>query len=376
MRAGTSKGLFLHKRDLPAKQEQWSPIILAAMGSADSDPRQLNGIAGATSTTSKVAVVAASSKSGIDIEYTFIQVSIGSPQLDFTGNCGNIASGVGPFAIDEGLVQVPPGKETIDVRILNTNTGRVLVETLEIDRMGHFAEDGDYNLPGTFSTGSTIGVAFEKPAGAMTGSLLPSGNAIDSLCIPGTIGRPACVVQASLIDAANPFVLVEASSLPAVLHGKDPHSSFYLDFVEDVRRQGAVAMGLARDVQEAAKTRGTPKIAILSAANDPKTDLEVTAFSMGKVHGSLQLTGAVCLSTAVCTTGTVANRLLATRYQSATQVRNNCFVDLGTSERNVTIRHPSGTISAEVRVHGGEVATVRLVRTARRLFEGNVCFIA
>ncbi|KAF7195529.1 putative isomerase YraM [Pseudocercospora fuligena] len=271
------------------------------MGSADSDPRQLNGIAGATSTTSKVAIVAPSSKPGIDIEYTFIQVSIGSPQLDFTGNCGNIASGVGPFAIDEGLVPVTPGRDTINVRILNTNTGRVLVETMEIDQVGHFAEDGDYTLAGTFSTGSTIGVAFEKPAGAMTGSLLPSGNTIDSLCIPGTIVRPTCVVQASLIDAANPFVLVDASTLPAVLHDKDPHSTFYLDFIEDVRRQGAVAMGLARDVQEAAKTRGTPKIAILSSGKgetSPEADLEVTAFSMGRVHGSLQLTGAVCLSTA------------------------------------------------------------------------------
>ena len=117
MRAGTSKGLFLHKRDLPAKQEQWSPIILAAMGSADSDPKQLNGIAGATSTTSKVAVVAPSNKPGIDVEYTFIQVSIGSPRLDFSGNCGNIASGVGPFAIDEGLVRVPPGMDTVSALV-------------------------------------------------------------------------------------------------------------------------------------------------------------------------------------------------------------------------------------------------------------------
>lgn len=113
MRAGTSKGLFLHKRDLPPKREQWSPIILAAMGSADADPRQLNGIAGATSTTSKVAVVSPSSKPGVDVEYTFIQVSIGSAKLDFTGNCGNIAAGVGPFAIDEGLVKIPSGSQKV-----------------------------------------------------------------------------------------------------------------------------------------------------------------------------------------------------------------------------------------------------------------------
>lgn len=113
MRAGTSKGLFLHQRDLPPKREQWTPIILAVMGSQDADPRQLNGIAGATSTTSKVAVIKPSSRSDIDVEYTFVQVSIGSPTLDFTGNCGNIASGVGPFAVDEGLVQPRPGQKKV-----------------------------------------------------------------------------------------------------------------------------------------------------------------------------------------------------------------------------------------------------------------------
>jgi 2-methylaconitate cis-trans-isomerase PrpF len=119
MRAGTSKGLFLHQRDLPSKREQWAPIILAAMGSNDSDPKQLNGVAGATSTTSKVAVVSPSRKPGVDVEYTFVQVSIGSPKLDFTGNCGNICSGVGPFAIDEGLVDVPLGARSVSCGLLH-----------------------------------------------------------------------------------------------------------------------------------------------------------------------------------------------------------------------------------------------------------------
>jgi hypothetical protein len=113
MRAGTSKGLFLHKRDLPPKQADWPPVILSAMGSQDSDPRQLSGIGGATSTTSKVAVVATSNRPDVDIEYTFIQVSIGNPILDFTGNCGNIASGVGPFAVDEGLLHIKPGQNEV-----------------------------------------------------------------------------------------------------------------------------------------------------------------------------------------------------------------------------------------------------------------------
>lgn len=113
MRAGTSKGLYLHQQDLPQSQDDWTPIITGIMGSNDSDPKQLNGIGGATSTTSKVAVIAPSQRPGVDVDYTFVQVPIGAPKLDLTGNCGNIASGVGPFAVDEGLVKVRPGQSEV-----------------------------------------------------------------------------------------------------------------------------------------------------------------------------------------------------------------------------------------------------------------------
>lgn len=113
MRAGTSKGLYLHKKDLPPKESDWAPVITRVMGSYDSDPRQLNGIGGATSTTSKVAVVSRSSRPEADVDYTFVQVALGSPKLDMTGNCGNIASGVGPFAVDEGMIKVEPGQKEV-----------------------------------------------------------------------------------------------------------------------------------------------------------------------------------------------------------------------------------------------------------------------
>lgn len=113
MRAGTSKGLYLHRQDLPSSQDDWPAVITRVMGSYDSDPKQLNGIGGATSTTSKVAVVSRSKRPGVDVDYTFVQVPIGSPKLDMTGNCGNIASGVGPFAVDEGLVQIRPGQDQV-----------------------------------------------------------------------------------------------------------------------------------------------------------------------------------------------------------------------------------------------------------------------
>ncbi|EGP89189.1 uncharacterized protein MYCGRDRAFT_38191 [Zymoseptoria tritici IPO323] len=388
MRAGTSKGLFLHQRDLPPQREKWAPIILAAMGSNDSDPKQLNGVAGATSTTSKVAVIAPSERPDCDVEYTFVQVSIGSPKLDFTGNCGNICSGVGPFAVDEGLVVVPPGAEHVDVRILNTNTGRVIVETMEVDEDGHYVEDGDLTLPGTRAAGSRIDVAFEKPAGSMTGLMLPSGQPTEFLHIPGTIVRPSADVTVSLVDAANPFVLVDSKSIPESIMATGADSAFFLDFIEAVRCRGAVQMGLAADLAAAAKTRGTPKIAMLSEpaltidSGKEIPDVEVTAFSMGKVHGSLQLTGAVCLASAICTPGTIANTIAkkAEQYRIATgsvvTSRRDSGTDEGTTSRKVNLRHPTGTIGAEAQLRDGEVESVKLWRTARRLFEGNVCFVA
>lgn len=123
MRAGTSKGLYLHQKDLPANTDDWASVITRVMGSYDSDPKQLNGIGGATSTTSKVAVVSPSKRQGADVDYTFIQVSIGSPKLDMTGNCGNIASGVGPFAVDEGMVDIQPGQS--QVRLYGTRRSNI-----------------------------------------------------------------------------------------------------------------------------------------------------------------------------------------------------------------------------------------------------------
>lgn len=271
------------------------------------------------------------------------------------------------------------------MRILNTNTGRVIVETLEVDNAGHFAEDGDYVLPGTFSAGSQIGVAFERPAGAMTGRLLPSGSVTNTLYVPGTVVRPTCEVRASLVDAANPFVLVDASTIPASLRDQDPHSSLYLDFIEDVRREGAVQMGLAHSVEAAARVRGTPKIAVLSppsGTDHVEADLKVTSFSMGKVHGSLQLTGAVCLAAAACTAGTTANRL-AMRFSKGqgeksldSSHRSDSLTDVQQSIQRITLQHPTGTITAEVTLDGEDIESVRVSRTARRLFEGNVCFMS
>ncbi|KAK5701268.1 hypothetical protein LTR17_022725 [Elasticomyces elasticus] len=380
MRAGTSKGLFIHRHDLPAREDEWAPILLSAMGSNDSDSMQLNGVGGATSTTSKVAIVAPSHRQGVDVDYTFIQVAVGASAVDASGNCGNIASGVGPFAIDEGLVKVEPGQTEVDVRIYNTNTGRTLVETLEVDEEGHFVEEGVYRIPGVQSPGSRIRMAFERPAGSKTGRLLPSGAPTNIVNVHTS--QSTCHVRISAVDAANPFIFVDEATLPRSLRAIQPGEPQYLEFIESVRRVGAVLMGLAKSVEEAALTRGTPKIAVVTMPSLPhKTptavipDVRVTAFSMGKVHGSLQMTGAVPLAVAACTEGTIVHEIA----QRAAKLRHTPEVPLarvGDKEtREIVIEHAKGVMPVYVEKDTQSVVSkVTLSRTARRLFEGQVVY--
>ncbi|KAK5999889.1 hypothetical protein QM012_004977 [Aureobasidium pullulans] len=380
MRAGTSKGLYLHRKDLPQSQQDWSSVITRVMGSYDADPKQLDGIGGATSTTSKVAVVSRSSRPDADVDYTFVQVTIGAPKLDMTGNCGNIASGVGPFAVDEGLVDVLPGQKQVQVRVFNTNTNSVMIETVQVDDEGHFLEDGDCKLPGLCSVGSQVQMGFSKPAGAMTGKLLPSGRAMNTILMQTSFNSEPIPIQVSLVDAANPFCLVDGSTLPDFYHQEGSSSAASIDFIERIRREAAVLMGLARSTNEAALTRGTPKIAVLSSAengdNKPSVDFQVVAYSMGKVHGSLQLTGAVCLGTAACTKGTVAYELR--NSASHARMRQDSPVESSDAPEieTVRLRHPGGDMDVDVRTDAkDQVEEVVVFRTARRLFEGKVYYL-
>jgi 2-methylaconitate cis-trans-isomerase PrpF len=380
MRAGTSKGLYLHRKDLPQSQQDWSSVITRVMGSYDADPKQLDGIGGATSTTSKVAVVSRSTRPGVDVDYTFVQVTIGAPKLDMTGNCGNIASGVGPFAVDEGLVDVLPGQKQVKVRVFNTNTNSVMIETVQVDEEGHFQEDGDCQLPGLCSVGSRVQMGFSKPAGAMTGRLLPSGRAMNTILMQTSFNSEPIPIQVSLVDAANPFCLVDSSTLPDFFHQEGPSATSSIDFIEKIRREAAVLMGLAKSTTEAALTRGTPKIAVLSKSesteNRPSVDFEVVAYSMGKVHGSLQLTGAVCLGTAACTQGTVAYELRNESSDSRRRQDSPLEMDVVPELETVRLRHPGGDMDVDVRLDDkSQVEEAIVFRTARRLFEGKVYYL-
>lgn len=446
MRAGTSKGLFIHRHQLPASESLWAGPLLAAMGSQNSDARQIDGIGGATSTTSKVAVVSPSSRSGIDVDYTFVQVAVGQQAVDFSGNCGNMCAGVGLFAVQEGLARPVSGERSvstsltsykvsanidfkIDVRIFNTNTSRIIVDTVQVDDDGFPLEDGDYVIPGVTGTGSEIKVAFVNPAGSMTEKLFPTGRRNETITVKERNGT-CFSVKTTLIDAANPFVLVDASTLPAYLQTANRESTGYLEHMESIRRVGAVAMGLASSTEAAAKVRGTPKLALLSPApresartEDDGLSIQVLAFSMGKPHPSLQLTGAACLAAAVCIEGTVAHsiasqaqerssskdealadalsRRLVTSEQLPTPPRSAGYLtregspasdgsedktsavstpssELQASERKVRIFHASGGIDVGVVAASSDnwavVDRCSVSRTARRIFDGVVYY--
>ncbi|KAE8351130.1 PrpF protein [Aspergillus coremiiformis] len=387
MRAGTSKGLFIHEHDLPPSKDLWGPILLSALGSAEADKRQLNGVGGATSTTSKVAVIRKSEIPGVDVDYTFVQIAPDQAQVDMTGNCGNMASGVGPFALDEDLVRPTVSEQkTVDIRVFNTNTQQLLVETVQVTPDGKFSEDGDYSIAGVPGTGSPIRTTFINPGGSMTGRLFPSGFKQEMLTVSSAHTSTPFQIRASLIDAANPFIFVDASTMPAVYRNSEPASFISLGVIEEIRVAGAVRFGLARDTATASLVRGTPKIALLypgrrdgdTEFHVPAPDIEVLPFSMGKPHPSLQLTGAVCLGSALSIPGTVAWDLRHLKDDTC-RGRHAAIVTPTLSRVQWLLKHPSGTMDVEINLAMHEnrersVESVSVFRTARRLFEGTVFY--
>ena len=276
----------------------------------------------------------------------------------------------------------------VDVRIYNTNTGRLIVDTVELDESGQFEPDGDYRIAGFSGSGSRIDVSFIDPAGSMTGKLLPTGRPEESLLVDfGDALGGELAVQVTLMDAANPFIFVDQASLPHNLQQIPLDSPAAQGWVEEIRRAGAVRYGLAPTTEEAARVRGTPKIAFLRPASfGAKTDIQVTAYSMGRMHPSLQLTGAVCLAAALCTPGTVASRLSANRGLPLTppgsddgeeqQPESEGAPDMSARNRSVFLEHPTGQIVAVVQWSSGAdgdvtIDSVKLARTAKRLFVGN-----
>jgi len=373
MRGGTSKALMLHRHDLPAAQADWVPIFLRAMGSPDPNGRQLDGMGGGLSSVSKVCVLSRSSRPDADIDYTFAQVMVKDAHVDYSGNCGNMSSAVGPFAVDEGLVDAADGEAT--VRIYNTNTDKIIHSTFAVHG-GQAVERGELAIPGVAGTGAPIRLDFVSPGGASTGRLLPSGRVVDEFEVPG-LGK----VEVSMVDAANACVLVAASSLGLTgleMPGDLEADPVTMERLSAIRLQASVAMGLARTIEEARSRTVVPFVGFLSPPQDARTlsgdllaadtvDLTARMISNGQPHRALPLTASLCIAVAASIEGTVA-------WRAARRAAGGAAAP-GAAMR---LSMPSGvlTVGAEVESRAGQWTAVRgsFYRTARRLFDGTVYY--
>ena len=367
MRGGTSNAVVFHAKDLPLERAQWDEIFLAAIGSPDPYGRQLDGMGGGVSSVSKVCVVGPSSRADADIDYTFAQVQVKKAEVDYSANCGNMSSAMGPFAVDEGLFNVS-GREAV-VRIHNTNTQKIIQARFNLDE-GLSEVDGDLSIPGVSGTGSPVRLEFLQPGGATTGKLLPTGNVTDVLDVPG-VGK----LTVSMVDAANATVFVRAADLgltgtemPDALEG----NAELMRQLAAIRIAASVAMGITQNTEAAAKKAAVPFVGFVSPAQDAvlltgdsvkAADIDLTArmLSNGQPHRALPLTVSLCTA--------VAARIEGSVVHAATRI---------TSERNAPIRiaMPSGilTVAAEVHQQGGQWHAEQgaFYRTQRRLFEGYV----
>ena len=365
MRGGTSRAVMFHARDLPDRAE-WDPLFLAAMGSPDPNGRQLNGMGGGISSLSKVCILAPSDRADADIDYTFAQVQIRDPRVDYRSNCGNMSSAVGPFAVDEGIVR--PNGDTAAVRIFNTNTQKIIRSTFPLQD-GRAATDGDLAIPGVAGTGAPVRLDFLAPGGATTGRLLPTGQPKDRLDVPG-VGP----IEVSMIDAANACVFVRARDL-GLSGGELPEElerdAALLDRLQSIRRQASITMGIARDDAEARTVAAVPIIGFVAPPMDAPTlsgdpisaaqvDLTARFLSNGQPHRALPLTASLCTAVAANIAGTLVAEALAP--EAGAQVR---------------IGMPSGilTVGAEVEQSGAGQWVAHsgaFYRTARRLFDGRI----
>jgi len=376
MRGGTSKGVFFSLKDLPEAAQIPGPtrdaLLLRVIGSPDPYDKQIDGMGGATSSTSKTVILSKSIKADHDVDYLFGQVSIDKPFVDWSGNCGNLSAAVGSFAISNGLVDASriPHNGVAVVRVWQANIGKTIIAHVPITN-GEVQETGDFELDGVTFPAAEVQVEFMDPAAEEEGgggSMFPTGNLIDDLEVPG-VGT----FKATMINAGIPTIFVNAedigytgTELQSAINS-DPKA---LQMFETIRAYGALRMGLISNLDEAAKRQHTPKIAFVAkpadyvassgkaiAAGD--VDLLVRALSMGKLHHAMMGTAAVAIGTAAAISGTLVN------------------LAAGGVERNaVRFGHPSGTlrVGAEASLENGEWVVKKAImsRSARVLMEGFV----
>ena len=361
IRGGTSKGVFFHARDLPADRAERDAIFLTVIGSPDPYGRQLDGLGGGISSLSKAVVIEPSNRPDADVDYTFAQVAVDRPVVDYAQTCGNLSSAVGPFAVDEGLVAAEDGEAV--VRVFNTNTSKVYHARFPV-KDGRAVETGNHAMPGVPGTGALVQLDYIDPGGSRTAGFLPSGSAVDRFTVDG-VGT----VEASLVDATNPVVFVAAADFDKTateLPDAIDADRTFMAAMDDLRRQAGVRMDLAD--QPADVPLSNPKIAILAPPSDAPTlsgetlgaeghDILIRILSMERCHKAVTGTGAMCLAAACLVEGSVPHRL--------------CRPTTGT----VRIASPSGVVSVRAEVSrtadgGWTVASIGVDRTQRRLMEG------
>ncbi|WP_110949725.1 2-methylaconitate cis-trans isomerase PrpF [Pseudomonas bohemica] len=374
MRGGTSKGVFFRLQDLPEAAQVPGPVrdslLLRVIGSPDPYAKQIDGMGGATSSTSKTVILSKSIKADHDVDYLFGQVSIDKPFVDWSGNCGNLSAAVGPFAISNGLVDASriPEDGVAVIRIWQANIGKTIIAHVPITH-GEVQETGDFELDGVTFSAAEVQLEFMDPAAeeeGAGGSMFPTGNLVDDLEVPG-VGT----FKATMINAGIPTIFVNASDigytgteLQDAING-DPKA---LNMFETIRAYGAVRMGLIDNVDEAAKRQHTPKVAFVAAPAEyvsssgkrvaiDDADLLVRAMSMGKLHHAMMGTAAVAIGTAAAIPGTLVNLAAGGGKRSA-----------------VRFGHPSGTlrVGADAVIVDGEwqVKKAIMSRSARVLMEG------
>ncbi len=364
-RGGTSKALIFHQADLPAERSRWDELFLACMGSPDPYGRQLDGMGGGVSSLSKVCIVGPATRPDADVDYTFAQVQVKDARVDYSGNCGNMSSAIGPFAVDEGLVRADG--ETAVVRIHNTNTGKIIHASFPVAG-GQSVERGELVIPGVAGSGAPVRLDFLEPGGASTGKLLPSGRARDVLTVAG-VGD----VEVSLIDAANACVFVDAASLGLAgteLPDELDARTDVLAKLAAIREHASVAMGITASLDEARRKPMIPLIAFVSAPTQSRlldgstlpasaVDLTVRMISSGQPHRALPVTGSLCTAVAAAIEGSLPHRL-AQCAQAGT----------------LRLGMPSGVICVDAdvlhRPEGWYAVRGSFYRTTRRLFDGTV----
>lgn len=362
MRGGTSKGVFFKPEDLPVDPEMRDRVLLRVFGSPDPYGRQMDGMGGGYSSTSKTALISRSNHPDCDIDYLFGQVAVDRAFIDWSGGCDNLIGAVGPFAVEEGLVEAPANGFS-RVRIWQVNLGQRIIADVPMCN-GRVEENGGFRLDGVTFPGAEICIEYQQEV--QNSNVFPTGNVTDRLQVPG-VGT----WEATLISAGMPTVIVDAAALgltgtelPETLNG----NSRLFERIEAIRAAGTVAMGLSATLEGATSQRPhSPKLAFIAPPTDYITtsradikaasiDLVARVVSMGKLHHAITGTGAIAIATALKVPGTVANSLAGSRNQTA------------------ALGHASGILKVGVEIgeRNGQwvLGRIAMSRTSRRLMEG------